>query len=50
MGCEYGQGFLFARPATFDAIAQRLGASDGDAPTVAAASQQHLSRWMGAGD
>ena len=24
MGCEFGQGFLFARPAPFDDIARRL--------------------------
>jgi EAL domain-containing protein (putative c-di-GMP-specific phosphodiesterase class I) len=51
LGCEYGQGFLFARPATFDAFAQRLvGATGGDTPTVAATNRQRLSPWMGAGD
>ena len=50
LGCEYGQGFLFARPTSFDEIARRLRDEGGSPVSPATAATSRLSPSMGAGD
>ena len=52
LGCEYGQGFLFARPDTFEAVARRLRAEAAAATSPAAPppAPGHLTPSLEAGD
>jgi EAL domain-containing protein (putative c-di-GMP-specific phosphodiesterase class I) len=50
LGCEYGQGFLFARPAPFDEIARRLRDEGDSLLSPASPAPTRLSPSMGAGD
>jgi EAL domain-containing protein (putative c-di-GMP-specific phosphodiesterase class I) len=34
LGCHYGQGFLFARPAPFDDVVARFSAPTASAPAL----------------
>jgi diguanylate cyclase (GGDEF)-like protein len=50
MGCEYGQGFLFARPAPFGDVARRLRANHSPVPATDALRLQHAYPRLGAMD
>jgi len=50
LGCEYGQGFLFARPDNFEAVARRMRDEAAAELPPAAPASPHLSPSLGAGD